>query len=423
MNRRTTPWIGGAAALAALAALPGAPGAAQDGGGTARQFLKSLDQNGDGIVARSEWRGSGATFVTLDVDLDGYVSFAELSKSASPPRRTSPADDPLAADRVQVAIGALRAPPDVFASRCTVCHDEMRIVEAAKNAGGWAATVARMREKKEAKISEREARQIVEYLNGLRAVVARRVVGYGSDDPVRDWAFVIGGGDLHQFDRDGNGRLDGGELQRLVFDRADVDGSGSLSPGEFSLLPLAADRRGTFAKLDRDGSGALSVKELGVPAGLIEIADVNGDGMLSREEIPRARPAGGPYVMILAADAKTALEILDRNRDGRLSNKELERFPGTVQRFDENRNGELDARELETAVTAARAEGPYAAFDDFFTRYDLDGDGSVSRREFPGGDALFARLDLDGDGSVSGREAPPGWRRAEFGPDALRWRQ
>ncbi len=396
---------------------------AQAGGGAAKQFLKSLDQDGDGFVARAEWKGSGTTFLTLDADLDGYLTLAELSHAGSPPRRADAPGDPLAVDRVTVPIGMLRDPPEVFTRSCTVCHDTMRIEQAAKGASGWADTVARMRMKKEAKFSEKEAKQIVEYLSGLRSVVAKRVVGYGSDDPLRDWSFVIGGGDLHLFDRDNNGRLDGGELGRLVFERTDLDGSGGLSPGEFSLLPLSADRRAAFTKLDRDGSGALSLRELGVPSALLDLADANKDGMLARDELPRARPVGGPYALLLAADAKTALEILDRNHDGRLTNKELERFAGTMQRFDDDKNGELDMKELETAVTAARAEGAYAAFDDFFARYDLDGDGSVSRLEFPGGDALFGRLDSDGDGAVSLKEAPAGWRRVDFTPEAQRWRQ
>jgi Ca2+-binding EF-hand superfamily protein len=400
---------------------PGATAAAQDGAGASKQFLKSLDANVDGAVARSEWKGSGATFVALDADRDGYLTADELARKPAPKKAEGDAAK-LAADRLQVALGALPDPPEVFLARCTACHDPGRIVRATKNASGWTDTVARMRAKKEAKISEREARQIVEYLDGLRAPIARRLIGYGTEDPVRDWAFVLGSGDLHLFDRDSNGRLDAGELQRLAFERADLDASAGLSPGEYALLPLSADRRATFAKLDRDRDGALSMKEMGPPAALLELADANRDGALARDEVPRARPGGGPYPMILATDAKVALEILDRNRDGRLSNKELERFSATAQRFDEDRDGSLDARELETAVTAARAEGPYAAFDDFFTRYDLDGDGEVSRLEFPGTDALFLRLDADGDGAVGSREAPASLRRPDFTPEAQRWR-
>ena len=415
-----------AAISAGAAACLAPPASAQTSAATAKQFLKTLDGNGDEHVARSEWKGSGSTFLRLDVNLDGYLSLAELASSGTPVKRDDPAAaaaDPLAADRVQVAIGPMNDPPELLATRCTNCHDERRIEETPKNSTGWAATVARMRQKKEAKISEKEAKQIVEYLNDLRATVAKRVVGYGSDDPIRDWAFIIGSGDLHLFDRDGNGKLDGGELGRLVIDRADLDRSGGLVRGEFALLPLAADRAAAFAKLDRDGNDSVSAKELGPPAALLDLFDANEDDMLSRDELPRARQVGGPYTMILAADAKTALELLDKNRDDRLSYKELERFPGTAQRFDEDNDGSLDSKELESAVTAARAEGPYAAFDDFFTRYDLDGDGSVSRLEFPGSESLFRRLDPDGDGSITAKEAPPGTRRQDFTPEAQRWRR
>ena len=117
------------------------------------------------------------------------------------------------------------------------------------------------------------------------------------------------------------------------------------------------------------------------------------------------------------------LQVLDRNRDKRLSAVELDRYPLTLARFDENGDGDLELRELETAVTAARVEGPLAAFDDFFTRYDLDGNGSVSRIEYPGRSAMFRRFDVDGDGVISAKDAPPGLQRTEFSPEAQRWRE
>ncbi len=57
-----------------------------------------------------------------------------------------------------------------------------------------------------------------------------------------------------------------------------------------------------------------------------------------------------------------------------------------------------------------RAQGDDAVLDAVFKRYDRDGDGHVSRAEFPGSDAQFAELDADKSGGVD---------RAEFGRSTL----
>ena len=391
------------------------------GDATANKMLATLDRDGDELIARNEWRGSGTSFLTLDADLDGYVSAAELARKGATPKREA-AVDTTNPDNVAVAIRDLGEPIALFTQHCLACHDERRVEDSPKTAAGWAETVARMQKKKEAKIPDKAAKPIVAWLQSLRAPAAKALVGLGTADPIHAWGIVLGGGDLHEFDRDRNGKLDAAELGRLAFERVDFDQGGTLSRGEFMLLPLAADRRAEFDRLDRDKNGSLTVKELGLLTSLVAVADRNGDAMLARDELPRARAVGGPYTMLLAADAKTALEVLDRDRDGRLSAKELERFPGTLTRFDEDHDSSLEMKELETAVTAARAEGPYAAFDDFLTRYDLDGDGVVKRAEFPGSAAFLARLDVDGDGEIGPKDALGPVARTEFSSDALRWR-
>lgn len=406
-----------------VAAPPRLPCAvAQGESAAAKQFLKTLDIDQNGSVGRAEWKGSGATFVSLDVDRDGWLSAGELGRSAKPPP-AKPAVEAIAADRLLVAIGDLVATHELFERRCLACHDESRIERAAKSVAGWGETVRRMREKQEASISEKEARALTEFLVEQRAPIARSQASWGTADPARDWGLIVGGGDLHRFDRDRDGRFDVGELGRLVHARADLDGDDLLAPGELALLPLAVDRRALFAKLDRDKNGGVSAKELGTPTPLVALFDRNGDGVLARDELPRSRRFGGPVTMILASDAKTALQVLDRDRDKRLSTVELARFPLARTRFDDNGDGDLELRELETAVTAARVEGPLAAFDDFFTRYDLDGNGSLSRAEYPGRSAMFRRLDLDGDGVVTGRDAPATLERTDFSPEAQRWRE
>lgn len=412
-----TTWmaIAGGGLSAGVAAAQSPPSSA-----SAKQFLASLDRDHNGFVGRDEWSGSGATFLALDVDLDGWLTGAELAKQAksAPPAPVAP--DP---DRLLVAIGTLPELIEPFRRSCLGCHDETRVERATKDARGWAETVRTMRAKKEASISEKDGKAIVTWLGELRARVALSLASFGTGDPVGAWGMVVGGGDIHRFDRDRNGRLDGGELGRLLHARADLDGSQLLSPGELALLPLAVDRRELFARLDRDKNGGVSVKELGTPTAMLQLFDRNGDQQLDRGELPGSRRFGGPIPMLLVGDAATALARLDRDNDRRLSASELSRFPTTLQRFDLDNDASLDRQELETAVTAGRAEGPVAAFDDFFTRYDLDGDGTVARAEFPGRDGAFRRLDLDRDGELTGRDASPGLTRVEFTPEALRWRQ
>lgn len=407
-----------AAGLALALLASGAP--AQSGSGAAGHFLRGLDLDGDGWVSRAEWNGSGVTFLALDVDRDGWLTAGELGRTARPAADARAAPEP---DRLLVATGALpRERPEVFERRCLACHSDDRIERAAKSAQGWVDTVARMRAKEEASISEKEARAIVAWLQEQRARTANALASWGTTTPAADWTWLLGGSDLHRFDRDRDLRLDAGELSRLVHARADVDGDGELSPGEFARIPLAVDRKALFAKLDRDRSGGVSARELGLPQPLLQLFDQNGDGKLAREEAPRSRPFGGPHPLLLVREAKRALELLDRDRDGRLSTTELARFTRTRQRYDADNDGHLDALELETAVTGARVEGALAGFDEFLARYDLDGDGSVAPREFPGRDAVFRRLDADGDGRITQRDAPEGYPRPDDSSEAQRWR-
>ncbi len=51
----------------------------------------------------------------------------------------------------------------------------------------------------------------------------------------------------------------------------------------------ARDTDGIFAAADRDGDGALSKAEFDARLARLEALDVNGDGQVSRDELPRRR--------------------------------------------------------------------------------------------------------------------------------------
>ena len=59
-------------------------------------------------------------------------------------------------------------------------------------------------------------------------------------------------------------------------------------------------------------------------------------------------------------------------------------------------------------VFAQQGQGGGPPKGDFIQHFDKDGDGKVSKQEFPGPDAHFSRLDQNGDGYVDESEKPTG---------------
>ncbi len=387
---------------------------------TSRQFLEQLDKDDDSLISRREWNGSGATFLKFDQSRDGYLSAEELAGEKQQP---VPAEEEGGLEVMEIAIGTLpRDLPGFMVDACTACHDLDRVAAARKSARGWEDTVARMQSKKEANISDAQAREIAAVLKKLRRRSAELATKFGTTQPLKEWARVFDGAELHLFDRDGNGRLNQNELVKLFWDRLDFDDDGQLSSGEVGLLPLAADRARHFEKIDRNHDGKVSVAELGAPAALLEVADGDGDGSLSVEELPRAR--SGPYRQLLLEDSSKVLQLLDKNRDGKLNDKEFNGSLDLIYRFDSSGDRMLDSREIEQALAFSRADGRSESFDDFMTRYDLDDDRRVDADEFVGPARAFDRLDRDHDGVVTDKDLPPGLRSPDWlSEESRRWRR
>jgi len=161
---------------------------------------------------------------------------------------------------------------------------------------------------------------------------------------------------------------------------ADADGDGKLTLAELeswvelnqaamgcqTILTLLDQGEGLFELLDTNHDGRLGLREMRQAVRLLSY-DLNGDGCIDRQELPRqckivatqGLPTAGAFPQLQAVQ------------------------PGMV---------------ANTAPEARR--GPA-----WFLKMDVNRDGDVSPREFLGSPEDFARIDTDGDGLISVEEA------------------
>ena len=109
--------------------------------------------------------------------------------------------------------------------------------------------------------------------------------------------------------------------------------------------------------------------------------------------------------------ARGMIEHDDLDGDGKVSKDE---FPGPDEHFtriDLDGDGFINQEE---AKQAPRPKGNGTRVSGKFQEDDADGDGEVSRTEFSGPADHFDRLDLDGDGAIQeseARQGPPKMRQ------------
>lgn len=129
-----------------------------------------------------------------------------------------------------------------------------------------------------------------------------------------------------------------------------------------------------FVTLDTDHDGSLSAAEItSVPASW-QLLDLNGDGRIMAEELPRMMGRGGREGFpgfgrggpggrggrgdepgetrpTSAEDLVSALMAFDANKDGRLTRADVpERFSGLFDRADGNKDGQLTQNELKRSA-------------------------------------------------------------------------
>lgn len=197
-------------------------------------------------------------------------------------------------------------------------------------------------------------------------------------------------------DRDNNGYIDEKEAQqspvyRKVFRMLDRDGDGKLFEKE---IVAYLDRMKKLQESAMRSCASLAVKDQG--RGLFDLVDANSDGRLGVREMRK-------MVELIAQ--------LDRDGDGRISRDEIPH----KYRVDVRRGPSLgDQIRQSKAIVLGRGMNnqpnlPERSGPLWFQKMDRNHDGDVSRREFLGTEEEFRKIDRDGDGLISIEEA----RRAD----------
>jgi Ca2+-binding EF-hand superfamily protein len=304
--------------------------------GLDRETFAALDADGDGELDSEEL----AHFADRPADLEAVVRFGQRDAGETPVGLLNPGGrpGPLAGSSRQGGDGSVVL--DLGTTRL-----ELRL-------GGAGAQGSRARGLRE------------QYIAQFKAADTDNN-GYLDMNEAQRSPFFSGRFKL--MDRDGDGKLFEKEMLEYVDAMADLQVRAQVA---CASLTISDEGKGLFDLIDTNHDGRLSVRELRQAVRLVDQLDRDGDGAISRGEIPRSYQLS------------------------------VQRGPGGGDQFGGRRVVLANGQVINGRPAPAPSAGPL-----WFRKMDRNRDGDVSRKEFLGSDEEFRRIDADGDGLISADEA------------------
>jgi Ca2+-binding EF-hand superfamily protein len=213
---------------------------------------------------------------------------------------------------------------------------------------------------------------------------------------------------IRKFDKDEDGKLSKEEYpgSDTSFKNRDKNNDGYLDENEVYKGPSRertqmGERGGGYIHhFDKDKDGKLSKEEYPGSDTSFNNRDKNSDGYIDEDEVHKG-PSGMRSLKGERGDRY--IRNFDKDKDGKLSKEEYPGSDTSFNNWDKNNDGYIDEDEARKGPSGMRSpKGERGG--GYIRSFDKDKDGKLSREEYPGSDSSFNNQDENSDGYIDSNE-------------------